>query len=61
MPFLPCPLCQHDVVLMDIFRKDHNIRPSILLSINRVRYYLEVYSLADIVTGDGTNIHKTTF
>ena len=43
---------------MIFLRNNHDIRPSILLSINLVRCYLEVYSLADIVTGDGTNIRK---
>ena len=43
---------------MDILRNKHDILPSILLSINRVHCYLEVYSMTDIATGDGTKIRN---
>ena len=48
----------HDRAIMDIFILDHDFRASDLTSINRVRCYLEVYSLADIATGDGTMIRQ---
>ena len=41
---------------MDIFRIEQNLTTADLISINRVRCYLEVFSLADIATGDGSKI-----
>ena len=41
---------------MDIFSKEHDITPTVMTSINRVRGYLEVFTLDDIATGDGTKI-----
>ena len=38
--------------------KDHDIIPTMMTSINRVRGYLEVFTLADIATGDGTKIRQ---
>ena len=50
------PLRLHDRSLMDIFRIDHDLTPADRISINRVRCHLEVFSLADIATGDGSKI-----
>ena len=52
------PLRIHDRAITDIFFQDHSLPPNILVSINRVRCYLEVFSLADITTGDGTRIRS---
>ena len=43
---------------MDILSKDHDITPTMMSSINRVRGYLEVFTLADIATGDGAKIRQ---
>ena len=50
------PLRLHDRSLMDILRTDYDLTPADQISINRVRCYLEVFSLADIATGDGSRI-----
>ena len=52
------PLRNNDRALMDILSKDHDITPTMMSSINRVRGYLEVFTLADIATGDGTKIRQ---
>lgn len=52
------PLRSHDRTIMDIFFQDHSLPPNILVSINRVRCYLEVFSLANITTGDGNRIRS---
>ena len=49
-------LRNNDKALMDIFSQEHEIIPTVKTSINRVRGYLEVFTLADISTGDGINI-----
>ena len=41
---------------MDVFIIDHDLTTADLISINRVRCYLKVFSLADIATGDGSKI-----
>ena len=55
-PTKPQPLRQHDQALMDIFINQHSLPTTILQSINRVRCYFKVFSLADIATGDGMRI-----
>ena len=50
------PLWMYDRSLMDIFRIDHDLTLADLISINRIRYHLEVFSLADIATGDDSKI-----
>ena len=50
------PLRLHDRSLIDILRTDYDLTPADQISINRVRCYLEVFSLADIATGDGSRI-----
>ena len=52
------PFRRNDRALMDIFFQDHSLSSAILVSINRVRCYLEVFSLADIATGDGTRLRS---
>ena len=42
---------------MDIL-KEHDINTTVMASINRVRGYLEVFTLADITTGDGHKIRQ---
>ena len=49
------PQRNNDRALMDIF-KEHDINTTVMSSINRVRGYLEVFTLADITTGDGNKI-----
>ena len=51
------PLRVNDRALMDIF-KEHNITTKESTSINKVRGYLEVFTLADITTGDGNKIRQ---
>ena len=46
----------HDRALMSILKEDHNISTAVEESINRMKCYLEVLSLADITTGGGTKI-----
>lgn len=41
---------------MDLFSQDHDITPTVKTSINRVRGYLEVFTLANIATDDGLTI-----
>ena len=41
---------------MDIFMINHDLTTADLISINRVRCYLEVFSLSNIATGDGSKI-----
>ena len=50
------PLRTHDKAIMDIFSKEHDITLTVMTSINRLRGYLEVFTLADIATGDSTKI-----
>ena len=50
------PLKTYDKAIMDIFYKEHDITPKVMVYINRVPGYLEVFTLADIATGDGTKI-----
>ena len=47
----------HDQALMDILKEDYDISTTVEESINRMRCYLEVFSLADITTGKGRH-HK---
>ena len=51
------PLRVNDRALMDIL-KEHDIPTAVSTSINRVRGYLEVFTLADITTGDGNKIRQ---
>ena len=46
----------HDRSLMNIFRIDHDLTPADQISINRIRCHLEVFTLANIATGDGSKI-----
>ena len=50
------PLRINDKALMDIFYQEHDITTTVKISINKVRGYLEVFTLADIATDDGTRI-----
>ena len=50
------PLYINDEALMDIFYQEHGITTTVKKSINKVRGYLEVFTLADIATGDGTKM-----
>ena len=50
------PLRVNDKALIDIFNQEHDITTAVKISINKVRGYLEVFTLADIATGDGTKI-----
>ena len=43
---------------MDIFINSHLLPLSTLISINRVRCYLQVLALSDITTGDGSRISQ---
>ena len=52
------PLRRNDHALMDIFIQDHSLSSALLVPINQVYCYLEVFSLADIETGDGTCIRS---
>ena len=52
------PFRRHDRALMDIFIQDYSFSPPFLISINRVRCFLEVFSVADIATGDGTRLRS---
>ena len=45
-----------DKELMDIFNKEHGITTTVKMSINKARGHLEVLTLTDITTGDGTKI-----
>ena len=45
-------LRQYDIAILDTFLCYHNISTSILLSINRARCYLKLFSLVDITTGN---------
>ena len=49
----------NDRYLMDIFREELGKNHPHLPSLNRVRLHLRAYSLADISTGDGTQIHPS--
>ena len=44
---------------MDIFSQEHDITTQAKTSINKVRGYLEVFTLSDIATGDGTKIRAS--
>ena len=55
-PRQPQPLRQYDVFIMDTLLQEDNVSTFILLSINRVRYIFQLFSLADIATGDGLRI-----
>ena len=48
----------NDRALMDIISQYHNITDQEIISINRMRGYLQVFTLADIVTGDGYKIRS---
>ena len=50
------PLRTNDRTLIDIFSQYYDIATPVMTSIIRVRVYLEVFTLADIVTGDDTKI-----
>ena len=51
------PLRVHDRALVDVI-KEHAITMTVMTSINRVRGYLEVFTLADITKGDGNKIRQ---
>ena len=51
------PLRTNNRALMDIFR-EHDINATVMTSINRVRGFLEVFTLADITTGNGNKIRQ---
>jgi hypothetical protein len=53
--WLPQTVRQHDLILMDYFIH-LNLTPSVLRQINNCRIHLQVITLADIVTADGTRI-----
>ena len=50
------PLRTNDRSLMDVVSQDHNITDRDKISINRMIGYLQVFTLADIVAGDGYTI-----
>ena len=50
------PLRNNYKALMNILSQEHEITPTVKTSINRVRGYLEVFTLIDIATGDGIQI-----
>ena len=52
----PQLLLHNDLALIDIFSKEQTLYPRMLRLINHARYYLEVFSLADITTCDGTKL-----
>ena len=51
-------LREGDVSLMEIFMKKKDISSHELLTLNRCRIYLKVFSLADVTTGDGKQLKK---
>ena len=51
------PLRVNNRALMDVL-KEHDNTIAVMISINRVRGYLDVFTLADITTGDGNNIRQ---
>jgi len=53
---LPHPQRQRDRSIMDIWLHDHNFSQSIQQALNRVRCYLQVMTVADLLTGDGKHI-----
>ena len=57
-PNQPQPLRQHDMAIMDTFINNYVISNPILLSINRVRCYLQLFFISDIATGDGLKIRN---
>lgn len=57
-PTRPQHLRLHDKAIMDIFYTEYNLPTSTLQSINRVRCHLQLFSLADLATGDGTKIRN---
>ena len=50
------PLRNNDKALMDIFYQEREVTPIVKTAINRVRGYLEVFTLADIATRYGIKI-----
>ena len=46
----------NDKALVDSFTQEHDLTTAVKISINKVRGRLEVFTLADIVTGDGIKI-----
>ena len=51
------PLRVNDRALMDVL-KEHDITTTVMTSINRVRGYLDVFTLADSTTCDGNKIRQ---
>ena len=47
------PLRNNDKALMEILSQEHEITPTVKTLINKVRGYLEVFTLVDTTTGDG--------
>ena len=54
-------LRNNDKALMDILSQEHEITTTVKKSINRVWGYLEVFTLADIATGDGIKIRPCLY
>ena len=57
-PKHPQPLRFRDKAIMDILIQDGTLSRPALCSINRVRCHLQVYSMADIATGDGLRLQQ---
>lgn len=50
---------EHDRAIMDCLMQREELKETFLKSVNRVRCYTKLFSLADIVSGDGKKIRKT--
>ena len=50
------PLRENDAAIMTLLRKFLHLSKPEITAINQVRNYLEVFTVADIATGDGTRI-----
>ena len=57
-PKRPQPLREHDQAIMDTLLQNYDLPKKTLQSINRVRCHLQVFSVADIATGDGLKIRN---